>query len=622
MRGKYHIVMVAPVCRGAAFKKKCSKKLETRAMKKQETKKRNKKVWIFAGLILLLFLWGRNSSWAELFTSGRGAELLKETVEKNFWQAAGLYLVFTVVGSVVLALPGITFAVLAGLLFGPVLGTFFCVLAATAGAALAFAAGRFFLRDTVKPMAVKNPYLKKWLFDESGKNQMFVLMITRLVPLFPYNLQNFAYGATDISFWAYLAGSFVFMIPGTAMYTVGTAGLADSENRVLYLGTAALLAAAVFCLGLFLKKKYVSGESGEEADASARSTEPKELNPAAGNRRQDGGCLDAADRAERDCIHCHICQEHCGFLKKYHLDLGDTERFQELSYHCFLCGSCASVCPKHIDGREVSLALRRRQVREAGGKLKEKGYGFLLLEKKKYLFSSYKNAGSESVLFPGCNFPSFYPETTRYLAGLLKREAGMGVIFDCCGKPVAELGLQAEETRILKELDRKFSEAGAKEIVALCPNCYHFLKGRLSMPVVGIYEKLQSLGLGGTIENAPPAFMPCPDREEKELFHQIQAFAKEPLRQAEGCQCCGLGGCAAGKEKELASSMCSSLNKEEPVMTYCASCSGSLARKGCQDVDHALVKLLGTEEKPDTGSSLLNRMKVKFWKLHERNEIS
>ncbi len=585
-----------------------------RAMKKQQTGKINKKVWIFAGLILLLFLCGRNFGWAESFTGGQAAELLKKTVEENFWQAAGLYLVFTVIGSVVLALPGITFAVLAGLLFGPVLGTFLCVLAATAGAALAFAAGRFFLRDTVKPMAVKNPYLKKWLFDESGKNQMFVLMITRLVPLFPYNLQNFAYGVTDISFWAYLTGSFVFMLPGTAMYTVGTAGLTDSENRVLYLGTAVLLAAAVFCLGLLLKKKYVSGENGEEAELSSRSGDLAELVLDARRRELDKLEPDAAGRAERDCIHCHICQEHCGFLKKYQLDLGDIERFQELSYHCFLCGACASVCPKNIDGRETALALRRRQVREVGGRLKEKGYGVLLLEKRRYLFSNYKNSGSESVLFPGCNFPSFYPRTTRYLAELLRREAGMGIVFDCCGKPVAELGLEAEEKRILSDLNRRLVNTGTKEIVALCPNCYHFLKGKLSIPVVGIYEKLQSLGLGAVIENAPAVFMPCPDREKRELFLQIQAFSGQALRQTDDCQCCGLGGCASGKEKELADSMCQVIRKEKPVMTYCASCSGSLVRKGCQDVEHALVKILGTGEKPDTGHSLFNRMKFKCWK--------
>ena len=40
------------------------------------------------------------------------------------------------------------------------------------------------------------------------------------------------------------------------------------------------------------------------------------------------------------CIHCHVCQENCSFLKKYGLDIGDTEKLNKLAYHCFLCGKC------------------------------------------------------------------------------------------------------------------------------------------------------------------------------------------------------------------------------------------------------------------------------------------
>lgn len=38
------------------------------------------------------------------------------------------------------------------------------------------------------------------------------------------------------------------------------------------------------------------------------------------------------------CTHCHVCQNQCEFLKKYGIDIGDTEKLKELSYHCFLCG--------------------------------------------------------------------------------------------------------------------------------------------------------------------------------------------------------------------------------------------------------------------------------------------
>jgi uncharacterized membrane protein YdjX (TVP38/TMEM64 family) len=173
---------------------------------------------------------------------------------------------------VVLALPGITFAVIAGVVFGPVLGTICCSVATTLGAMIAFLVGRFFLKDSIKPVASKNKYLKKWLFDESGRNELFVLMITRLVPVFPYNLQNFAYGVTDISFATYTLGSLIFMLPGTAMYTIGFAGLADREHRWLYIGIALGLAVVVFGMSAWLRKKYIP-EADAETDEGKTNTD-------------------------------------------------------------------------------------------------------------------------------------------------------------------------------------------------------------------------------------------------------------------------------------------------------------------------------------------------------------
>lgn len=234
-----------------------------------EKKKSNRKVWMFAGLVLLVLVLNHIFDWSGYLGDTKNLEFLQQMVEENLAGAVAIYMILTIVGSVVLALPGITFAILAGVLFGPVLGTICCSVAATAGASAAFLIGRYFLKDSIRPTAMKNRHLKKWLFDESGQNQLFVLMITRLVPLFPYNLQNFAYGVTDIRFSTYTLGSFAFMLPGTAMYTVGTAGLADAKNRVLYLGIAAGLAVLVFGLGLFFKKRYVEKDK-ETADGEER----------------------------------------------------------------------------------------------------------------------------------------------------------------------------------------------------------------------------------------------------------------------------------------------------------------------------------------------------------------
>lgn len=227
---------------------------------------KNKKLWIFGGIILLIVILNHIFDWYSYISTAENLEFMKRIVQNNLPLAILVYMVLTVVGCVVLALPGVTFAILAGLLFGPVIGTICCSLATTIGAVLAFIAGRFFLKDSIGPVVAKNRILKKWLFDDTGCNELFVLMITRLVPVFPFNLQNFAYGITDIRFSTYAIGSLIFMLPGTAMYTVGTAGLADKENRLLYIGIAVVLAVVVTIIGIILKKRYLKDELEENKE--------------------------------------------------------------------------------------------------------------------------------------------------------------------------------------------------------------------------------------------------------------------------------------------------------------------------------------------------------------------
>ena len=224
---------------------------------------KNIKLWIFIGIIVVIMVLNHVFGWSEWLRNTDNLAFLSDMVNDHLLEAVLIYIAATAIGSVVLAVPGVTFAIIAGLVFGPLLGTFCCVLAATLGAMAAFIAGRFFLKDSIKPSVEKNALLKKWLFDETGRNEMFILMITRLVPIFPYNLQNFAYGVTDISFAAYSIGSFIFMIPGTAMYTIGFAGITDSENRMLYIGIAALLAVIVFGTAAWLRKRYITEDPSD-----------------------------------------------------------------------------------------------------------------------------------------------------------------------------------------------------------------------------------------------------------------------------------------------------------------------------------------------------------------------
>ena len=140
------------------------------------------KLIVFILLVAVILILDHRFGWSGYLGNLDNLTFLKEMVQQNLWQAMLIYLVVTVVGCVVLALPGATFALFAGILFGPWLGILNCLVATTLGASAAFLTGRFFLKDSIKPIAQKNRYLKKLLFDSNPKSELVVLMITRLVP--------------------------------------------------------------------------------------------------------------------------------------------------------------------------------------------------------------------------------------------------------------------------------------------------------------------------------------------------------------------------------------------------------------------------------------------------------
>ncbi len=228
--------------------------------------RKNFKLITFCLIVALILLLNHIFGWSSYLSDSDNLGFLSDMIRKNFLLAALIYIGLTVLAGGVLALPGVTFAILAGVLFGPWWGTLLCLIATTLGAIIAFIAGRFFLRDSIKPMVAKNALLKRILFDDAGRSDIVLLAITRLVPLFPYNIQNFAYGITDISLAHYSLYTFLFMIPGVALYTIGTAGFTSGENRWLYWGIAAVLLVLVMFLGWYIKKKYLGGEELTEEE--------------------------------------------------------------------------------------------------------------------------------------------------------------------------------------------------------------------------------------------------------------------------------------------------------------------------------------------------------------------
>jgi uncharacterized membrane protein YdjX (TVP38/TMEM64 family) len=230
--------------------------------KKEIKMKNNKiKIVIFIIIILAIVILNNHYGWSKYLADTKNLNFLKQMVNENTAIALISYIILTVIGCVVLAIPGVTFALFAGILFGPILGTFACLIGTTIGAALAFIVGRFFLKETIKPMLEKNKTLKKLLFSDNEKSDMIILMITRMVPIFPYNLQNFAYGITDIGFWKYTIYTFIFMFPGVAFFTIGSAGLTAGEDKWKYFLIAGILAILVTLSGTLIKRKYLENNN-------------------------------------------------------------------------------------------------------------------------------------------------------------------------------------------------------------------------------------------------------------------------------------------------------------------------------------------------------------------------
>ena len=134
----------------------------------------------------------------------------------------GFALIYVV--AAVLFLPGSVLTLLAGTLFGLARGTLAVSAGATLGAAASFLIARHLARDRVARWASENPRYAS-LDAAVGREGWKIVFLTRLSPIFPYNLLNYLFGLTKVGFWPYLLASWVGMLPGTFLYVyLGFAG--------------------------------------------------------------------------------------------------------------------------------------------------------------------------------------------------------------------------------------------------------------------------------------------------------------------------------------------------------------------------------------------------------------
>lgn len=159
-------------------------------------------------------------------------QVLKTIASLGFWGQI-LFVLLYIVCCVALV-PGAVLTIGAGTAFGLVEGCILVSIGATLGATAAFLVGRYFARHWVERRMARYPQFVA--IDQAVTDDGFrVVFLTRLCPLFPFFLMNYAYGLTRVSLRKYVLGTWLGIIPGSSLFVyigwlLKTAGTSTSRT--------------------------------------------------------------------------------------------------------------------------------------------------------------------------------------------------------------------------------------------------------------------------------------------------------------------------------------------------------------------------------------------------------
>ena len=137
-------------------------------------------------------------------------------IEQLGWIGIAVFILLYVLACI-LFLPGSILTLGAGVVFGVVQGSIIVSIASTLGATAAFMVGRYLARDWIGHKIEGNTKFAA-IDDAIGREGWRIVGLTRLSPIFPFSLLNYAFGLTRVSLGQYVVASWAGMIPGTIMY--------------------------------------------------------------------------------------------------------------------------------------------------------------------------------------------------------------------------------------------------------------------------------------------------------------------------------------------------------------------------------------------------------------------
>lgn len=174
----------------------------------------------------------------------------------------GIYILLYIAVAVFM-LPASVMTIVAGIVFGPILGGLLSLFGATIGATIAFVIARYFARNLIVDKFKGNSFFEK---VEKGvkENGTSFLILTRLVPIFPYNVQNYAYGITSINIVTFFFVSLVCMAPGAFIYAFMAGEIVTNGVSLKLLIEFTIAGIILFLVSLV--PKYLAKKKGIKLD--------------------------------------------------------------------------------------------------------------------------------------------------------------------------------------------------------------------------------------------------------------------------------------------------------------------------------------------------------------------
>lgn len=217
---------------------------------------------------------------SRLFPVGTLLAPLTDWIERlGGWGLALFTLIYA--GATVLFVPGSALTLASGALFGLWWGTLAVSLGSTLGAAAAFLIARYLARSAVERKLADHPKFRA--IDQAVRDGGWkIVVLLRISPMVPFNLQNYLYGLTSIRFWQCVLASWVAMLPGTFLYVylgyAGRAGVAAAGGagggrgmvEWMMLAAGLLATAAVTVYVSRLAGRAIRRESPAGSDSAPR----------------------------------------------------------------------------------------------------------------------------------------------------------------------------------------------------------------------------------------------------------------------------------------------------------------------------------------------------------------